>query len=56
MAGKMMAALVEYCEGGNDHDSQPLTIRMPYTGIDLDIGFFSRKRPVNQDSSFSVLG
>jgi len=56
MAGKMMAALVEYCEGGNDHDSRPLTIRMPYTGIDLDIGFFSRKRPVNQDSSFSVLG
>ncbi len=56
VAGKMMAALVEYCEGGADHDCDPLTITMPYTGLDLDIGFFSRKRSVNQDSSFSVLG
>lgn len=56
VAGKMMAALVEYCESGNDHDVAPLSINMPYTGIDLDIGFFSRKREINQDSSFTVLG
>ncbi|MEX0346716.1 MAG: NAD(P)/FAD-dependent oxidoreductase, partial [Rhizobiaceae bacterium] len=56
MAGKMMAALVEYCEAGNDHDTAPLSITMPYTGIDLDVGFFSRKREINQDSSFTVLG
>ncbi|MEZ5810013.1 MAG: FAD-dependent oxidoreductase [Rhizobiaceae bacterium] len=56
VAGKMMAALVNYCEAGNDHDAKPLTITMPYTGLDLDIGFFSRKREINQDSSFTVLG
>ncbi len=56
VAGKMMAALVDYCEAGNDHDSDPLTIRMPYTGVNLDIGFFSRKREINRDSSFTVLG
>ncbi len=56
VAGKMMAALVEYCQAGNDHDTAPLAITMPYTGIDLDIGFFSRKREINQDSSFTVLG
>jgi len=29
---------------------------MKYTGRDLDIGFFSRKREINEESSFSVLG
>ena len=56
MAGRMMAELVRYCEGGANHDTDPLTIKMSYTGRDLDVGFFSRLRPVNQDSSFSVLG
>jgi len=56
MAGKMMAELVRYCEAGADHDTDPLTIDMPYTKRGLDVGFFSRLRQVNQDSSFSVLG
>ena len=56
IAGKMMAALVQYCEGGADHDAEPLKYTMPYTGIEIDIGFFSRKREINEQSSFSVLG
>ena len=56
IAGKLMAALVEYCEAGNDHDAAPLQFTLPYLGRDLDAGFFSRKRPVNTESSFSVLG
>jgi len=56
MAGKIMTALIDYCEAGNDHDSAPHKIAMPYTGLDLDIGFFSRKREINRESSFSVLG
>ena len=56
IAGKMMAALIDYCEAGNDHDSAPLIFRMPYIDRDLDVGFFSRKRPINEESSFSVLG
>lgn len=56
MAGKMMAALIDYERNGGDHDAEPLTIKMSYTGLDLDVGFFSRRREVNQDSSFSVLG
>lgn len=56
IAGKMMAALIEYCEAGNNHDAAPLRFRLPYIGREIDVGFYSRKRPVNAESSFSVLG
>lgn len=56
IAGKMMANLVEYCEAGNDHDAAPLSFRLPYIARDIDVGFYSRKREINRESSFSVLG
>ncbi|MDA4844778.1 FAD-dependent oxidoreductase [Hoeflea poritis] len=56
IAGKMMAALVEYCEAGNDHDASPLQFDLPYIGRTIDVGFYSRKREINRESSFSVLG
>ncbi|MCV2888430.1 NAD(P)/FAD-dependent oxidoreductase [Ruegeria aquimaris] len=56
IAGKMMAALVRYCEAGGDHDSAPLQFELPYIGRSIDVGFYSRKRPINDESSFSVLG
>nr|WP_170537993.1 FAD-dependent oxidoreductase [Ruegeria arenilitoris] len=56
IAGKMMAALVEYCEGGGDHDTQPLQFQLPYIQRSIDVSFYSRRRPINAESSFSVLG
>ncbi|MDF0600869.1 FAD-dependent oxidoreductase [Psychromarinibacter sp. C21-152] len=56
IAGKLMAALVDYCEAGADHDADPLQFELPYIGRTVDAGFYSRKRPINEDSSFSVLG
>lgn len=56
MAGRMMAELIEACEAGHDHDRDPVTVTAPYTGVTLNLGFYSRNREVNQDSSFSVLG
>lgn len=56
IAGKMMASLVEYCEAGNDHDARPLQFTLPYIGRQIEVGFYSRKRPINEESSFSVLG
>ncbi len=56
IAGKLMAALVEYCEAGHDHDARPLRFRLPHTGREIDAGFYSRRREINRDSSFSVLG
>jgi len=56
IAGKLMTALVDYCEAGNDHDAAPLTMRLPRIGREIDVGFYSRRREINADSSFSVLG
>ena len=56
IAGKLMAALVAYCESGKDHDAEPMRFTLPYIKRDIDAGFYSRKRAINQESSFSVLG
>ena len=56
IAGKMMAALIAYCEGGADHDTAPLQFELPYLKRSIDVGFYSRKREINTESSFSVLG
>ena len=56
VAAKMMAALIDSCEHGRDHDTDPVHLDLPKVGRAINIGFFSRKREVNPDSSFSVLG
>ncbi|MEO1293558.1 MAG: FAD-dependent oxidoreductase [Pseudomonadota bacterium] len=56
IAGKLMAALIAYGEAGHDHDATPLPFTLPYLDRPLDTAFFSRKRPVNAESSYSVLG
>ncbi len=56
VVGLMMAALVEACENGHDHDVTPVTLTGAYTGVEFDLGFYSRNRTVNRDSSFTVLG
>ncbi len=54
--GYLMASLIESCENGLDHDRAPLHVRLEHTGLDLDLGCFSRQREVDPNSSFSVIG
>ncbi|MCP4417462.1 MAG: FAD-binding oxidoreductase [Chloroflexi bacterium] len=54
--GLMMTELIIACENGHDHDNDPIQVKMPYTGLVLNAGFYSRLREINKDSSFSVLG
>ena len=56
VAGLMMAELIEACQAGRNHDAEPVQMRYRYTGRPANIGFFSRNREVNRESSFSVLG
>ncbi|MEK0085574.1 NAD(P)/FAD-dependent oxidoreductase [Benzoatithermus flavus] len=56
LVGVLMAELIQACEQGLDHDREPLKLEGRYTGLTIDMGFFSRLRSVNRDSSFSVLG
>jgi len=54
--GAFMSELIQHCENGKDHDTDPLQYRMKYINHTLNIGFFSRNREINKDSSFSVIG
>jgi len=56
VSGFLMATLIEKVEAGHDHDRDPVSFTMRYTGRSCDIGFFSRRREINPDSSFSVIG
>jgi sarcosine oxidase subunit beta len=56
VAGAMMAELIVACEAGRDHDRDPLPFRLERAGRTLGLGFFSRRRKINPESSFSVLG
>lgn len=57
VVGALMAHLIEACEKGHDHDSDPVQYPLKYVvGRTLDVGFFSRKREINPESSFSVNG
>ena len=56
IAGEMMADLIDACENGRDHDADPVTFRLRYIDRVVSLGFYSRRREINPDSSFSVLG
>ena len=56
VVGMMMAALIDYVEDGNDHDARPFRYALPNMDFTLDMSFCSRKRELNQESSFSVVG
>ena len=56
VAGHCMAELIDACEKGQEHDSDPVKVRSVYTGLELNMGFYSRNREINPNSSFSVNG
>jgi sarcosine oxidase subunit beta len=56
VVGEMMAALVEYCTNGGDHDTEPLRFHLRHIDREISLGFCSRNRPIHAQSSFSVLG
>lgn len=56
LAGRFIAALVAGVEAGHDHDADPIQYRGEHTGVTINLGAFSRRRPVNTGSSGTVLG
>jgi len=56
IVGEMMAELIAACEAGHDHDAEPVDFRLRHIGRSVGLGFYSRRRDINMDSSFSVLG
>ena len=56
VAGAMMAELISACEQGRDHDREPVQFHLAHIDRTIDVGFYSRRREINPESSFSVLG
>jgi sarcosine oxidase subunit beta len=56
IVGELMAELIGACEAGRDHDRDPVRFRLKHTGREISIGFYSRLREINPESSFSVQG
>ena len=56
LAGCFLAAIVDAVEGGADHDTDPVTFVGEHTGLKIDLSAYSRKRPINADSTCTVLG
>ncbi len=56
IVGEMMAELITACEAGHDHDADPLGFHLRYIDRTVALGFYSRRREINPQSSFSVLG
>lgn len=56
IVGHVMAELIEAQENGRDHDSNPLMIMCPATKEMLNVGFFSRRRVPDPNSTYSVNG
>lgn len=56
VVGSMLADLIEAVEAGHDHDAAPVQHTGRWTGLEIDLGTFSRKRPVNAASTGTVLG
>ena len=56
IVGEMMTDLIEACENGRDHDRDPVSFHLRNVDRTVSLGFYSRLREINPDSSFSVLG
>lgn len=56
IVGHLVAELIDAVEGGHDHDADPVTVEAPYTGVELNCGFYSRLRALSPESSYSVAG
>src|SRR5919202_1398998 len=56
VVGHAMAELIDRVEHGHDHDEDPVKVTCRHTGLELDMGFYSRLREINPNSSFSVNG
>lgn len=56
VAGKIMAALVQAQEAGQDHDQDPVQFELANAKYTLSLDCYSRNRKINKESSFSVIG
>ncbi len=55
MAGRMVAAIIDACEAGRDHDRDPVVFTTPHLGRTVGLGYYSRRRAVAPDAPRNVI-
>ena len=55
VVGELMAELIVECEAGRDHDTDPVSFRLPALKRTINVGFFSRNRALHIGGTGSVL-
>ena len=56
VVGRFMAALVQACENGHDHDSDPVLFSGHFTKNEINLGHYSRLRQPHAESANNVMG
>lgn len=56
VVGSFLAEIIAATEQGHDHDRDPVHMTLPLTGNKINLGHYSRKREINRESSFTVMG
>ncbi|MBK1787286.1 NAD(P)/FAD-dependent oxidoreductase [Prauserella cavernicola] len=56
VVGQLLTAIIDGTEAGADHDAHPIQFVGKHSGLTIDLGSFSRKRPVNEHSTGTVFG
>ena len=55
LVGQILRDIIDACDMGRDHDTDPVSTRCDRIGRDLDLGAFSRLRSITETTG-TVLG
>jgi sarcosine oxidase subunit beta len=55
MAGRMVAALIDACEAGHDHDREPVLFTTPHRSRSLSLKYYSRLREIAPDAPHNAI-
>jgi sarcosine oxidase, subunit beta len=55
MAGRMVAAIIDACQAGHDHDRQPVLFTTPHQRTPLSLGYYSRLREIAPDAPHNAI-
>ena len=56
IVGQFMTSIIEFCETGGDHDTEPVTFTGKYSGKQIDLGAYSRLRHAGEHTTGTVMG
>ena len=55
LIGLLVSELVDRVENGQDHETDPVTVKLPFSGNEIDMSFYSRNREPHS-TSMGVVG